>query len=139
MISERIKPTFVDADGEKYYYFLKPCVTKTGKITCHLFIFDEDGLLDESRLFLGKTYLERLGKDLQRTPAAKGAPYKPPYFCYYDLLPNGPERYPKAQYTPLVKAIPLGIDDDEHLTVDRLYQYEMIMHANRRKHVEEKE
>lgn len=136
MISERVKPTFVDAAGEKYYYFLKPCVTKTGKITCHLFIFDEDGLLDETRLFLGKKYLEVLDKQLQRKPPAKGAPYKPPYFCYYDLLPNGPERYPQAQYTPLVKAIPLGTEDDDNLTVDRLYQFEMMLNPRKRKRKE---
>ena len=136
MISERVKPTFVDADGEKYYYFLKPCITKKGKIACHLFIFDEHGLLDECRYFLSKTYMKLLGTQLERKPTAKGAPYKPPYFCYYDILPNGTERYPKAQYTPLVKGVPLGTEDDEHLTVDRLYQFEMMLQPRKRKRKE---
>lgn len=122
MISERMQPTFTDPAGQKYYYFLKPCVVKAGKMTTHLFIFDENGLLDECRYFLSETYMTRLGRELRRR-----TPDTPPYHRYYDLVPNGPERYPKSQYVPLLKAVPLGTEDDDNLTVDRRYHLEMML------------
>lgn len=119
MISERIKPTF-EHEGQKYYYFLKTCITSEGKLTMHLFIFDEYGLLDECRYFLTKLYLKTLARDLKRRTPVNDARYH----RYYELDPNGQEGYPKAQYLPLYREIPL--DADETLTMDRLYHFEML-------------